>query len=71
MQTFKAAVGTFEFSDADQHRISMAQIPYKYVTIQNRTYDNENNATSGNSILIGSRETKGGLLLTAGDSQLF
>ena len=71
MQTFKAAVGTFEFSDSDQHRISMAQVPYKYVTIQNRTYDNENNATSGNSILIGSRETKGGLLLAVGDSQLF
>ena len=67
---FKPAVGNFRFSDSDQHSISQAQIPYKYVTIQNRAYDNSGNATSGNSILIGDRQDYG-IVLISGASQLF
>ena len=67
---FKPAVGNLQFSDSNQHAISQAQIPYKYVTIQNRAYDNSGNATSGNSILVGDRQEYS-LVLTQGSRQLF
>ena len=67
---FKPAVGNLQFSDSNQHPISQAQVPYKYVTIQNRPVDNSGNATSGNSILVGDRQDYG-IVLTQGSSQLF
>lgn len=53
---YKPAGGIQLISDTDQHQLAAVSDAYYEIRIQNRAHNNQNDASNGDSILIGTRE---------------
>ncbi len=68
---YKPAGGIQIISDTDQHQLAAVSDAYFEIRIQNRAHDNQNNATNGDSILIGTREQLVYELLSGDELKLY
>lgn len=53
---YKPAGGIQLISDTDPHQLAAVSDAYYEIRIQNRAHNNQNDASNGDSILIGTRE---------------
>lgn len=66
----KVASAIVLINDVNLHQLSAATVAYARLRIQNRSFDNNNIATSGNTIIFGSRQEPSYELASGDDVEL-